>query len=66
MTGPSAPYGVPDPAVPGEGPEAVPGAAGEMPGRQCSRCGAVGTHYLTCPGLRLPPDYRLGDASGPE
>ncbi len=66
MTGQFAPYGVPDPAVPGEGPEAVPGSAVEMPGRQCSRCGAVGTHYLTCPGLRLPPDYHLGDASGPE
>jgi hypothetical protein len=37
-----------------------------MLGRQCSRCGAVGTHYLTCPGLRLPPDYRLGDTSGPD
>jgi hypothetical protein len=36
----------------------------------CTRCGAVGTHYLTCPGLRLPPGYRLsadpGLESGPE
>jgi hypothetical protein len=31
-----------------------PGAA-----RQCLRCGALGTHYLTCPILRLPRDYRL-------
>jgi hypothetical protein len=25
----------------------------------CRRCGATGTHYLTCPSLRLPPGYRL-------
>ena len=62
MTGPSAPYGVPDTAVAREGPEAGPGRAGELPGKQCARCGAVGTHYLTCPGLRLPSGYRLGDA----
>jgi len=40
--------------------------AGEPPQRQCTRCGAVGTHYLTCPGLRLPSGYRLGDTPGPE
>ena len=39
--------------------------AGEPPQRQCTRCGAVGTHYLTCPGLRLPSGYRLGDAPTP-
>jgi hypothetical protein len=37
-----------------------------VPAPQCTRCGAVGTHYLTCPSLRLPPGYRLGDAPGPE
>ena len=26
---------------------------------QCTRCGAVGTHYLTCPRLRLPEGYRV-------
>jgi hypothetical protein len=26
----------------------------------CRRCLAVGTHYLTCPSLRLPQGYRLG------
>jgi hypothetical protein len=26
---------------------------------QCTRCGAVGTHYLTCPSLRLPAGYRV-------
>ena len=40
--------------------------AGEPPQRQCTRCGAVGTHYLTCPDLRLPSGYRLGAAPGPE
>ncbi len=61
MTGQSAPYGIPDPAPPGEGSEVAPGRASELPGRQCTRCGAVGTHYLTCPGLRLPSGYRLSD-----
>ena len=49
---------VPDPAPPGKGPEVAPGQPGKLPGRQCIRCGAVGTHYLTCPGLRLPSGYR--------
>ena len=62
MTGPSAPYGIPDPASPGEGSEVAPGRPGELLGRQCIRCGAVGTHYLTCPGLRLPSGYRISDA----
>jgi hypothetical protein len=29
------------------------------PARQCTRCGALGTHYLTCPSLRLPPGYLI-------
>jgi hypothetical protein len=29
--------------------------------RQCARCGAVGTHYLTCPILQLPPGYRFSE-----
>lgn len=33
--------------------------------RQCTRCGGAGTHYLTCPTLRLPPGYRLNEDSGP-
>jgi hypothetical protein len=37
-------------------------AAAGWPGEPCLRCGAVGTHYLTCPGLRLPSGYRLGGA----
>jgi hypothetical protein len=61
VTEQSAPYGIPE----GKGSEVVPGRAGELLGRQCIRCGAVGTHYLTCPGLRLPSGYRLSDAPGP-
>ncbi len=32
------------------------------PARRCARCGALGTHYLTCPILRLP--RVVGSASG--
>ena len=67
MTGPSGPRRVPDPALAGDHePEVTPARADELPRTQCARCGAVGTHYLTCPGLRLPSGYRLGDALGPE
>jgi hypothetical protein len=38
----------------------------ELPAKQCTRCGAVGTHYLTCPSLRLPPGFRLNAAPGLE
>ena len=31
------------------------------PARQCARCGALGTHYLTCPILRLPRGYRFSE-----
>ena len=62
----TVPNRVPDSVLAGEGPEVGPARAGELRGGQCARCGAVGTHYLTCPGLRLPPGYRLGDAPGPE
>ena len=55
--------GVPESAFTGEGQEAGPA---EPPERRCARCGAVGTHYLTCPGLRLPSGYRLFDAAGSE
>jgi hypothetical protein len=29
--------------------------------RQCARCGALGTHYLTCPILQLPRGYRVSE-----
>jgi len=66
MTRRSAPYRVLDSAFAGEEPEVAPTGAGEPPGTQCARCGAVGTHYLTCPGLRLPSGYRLSDVPRPE
>jgi hypothetical protein len=59
MTGQSVPYGIPDPAPLLAGPQDVAGRAPELWAPQCTRCGAVGTHYLTCPGLRLPAGYRL-------
>jgi len=34
----------------------------EVPVRQCGRCGGVGTHYLTCPALKLPPGYRISES----
>lgn len=46
--------------------ETVPDEVSQVPVRQCGRCGAVGTHYLTCPGLRLPTGYRLFDGPGSE
>jgi hypothetical protein len=35
------------------------------PARQCARCGALGTHYLTCPLLRLPRGYRVSQDPHP-
>lgn len=58
MTRQSVPYRIPDPAPPRDGPQVEPGGAAGLPTRQCTRCGAIGTHYLTCPSLRLPPGYR--------
>jgi hypothetical protein len=34
-------------------------------GEPCPRCGASGTHYLTCPSLRLPPGYRFTPSPAP-
>ena len=34
--------------------------------RQCTRCGALGTHYLTCPSLRLPPGTGSARAPPPD
>ena len=57
---------IPDPAPLRVRPQDAPRAAAELPAAQCTRCGAVGTHYLTCPGLRLPLGYRLDADPGPE
>jgi hypothetical protein len=54
VTAPSVPYRIPDPAQPPGGPQIAPGQAPELPPGLCTRCGAVGTHYLTYPSLRLP------------
>ena len=66
MTGQSALYRIPDPVPPREGPQVAPGRGRELLMGHCIRCGAVGTHYLTCPSLRLPSGYRLSEDPGPE
>jgi hypothetical protein len=47
------------PSPPQEEPPSVTAPAAGLPTRQCPGCGAVGTHYLTCASLRLPPGYRF-------
>jgi hypothetical protein len=42
-------------------PEVVPDQPDDPPRGRCRRCGAVGTHYLTCPDLRLPAGFRFGE-----
>jgi hypothetical protein len=64
MTWPSVPYRIPDPAPPQAGLFDAPDRAPGLCAQQCTRCGAIGTHYLTCPGLRLPPGYRLSADHG--
>jgi hypothetical protein len=66
MTGQPASYRIPDHVPPREGPQAALGQARELLAGHCIRCGAVGTHYLTCPSLRLPSGYRLSEDRGPE
>lgn len=31
----------------------------DAPDQRCTSCAAVGTYYLTCASLRLPPGYRI-------
>jgi hypothetical protein len=38
----------------------------DAPDQVCPRRAAVGTHYLTCPTLRLPPGYRFSEDPGRE
>jgi len=64
MTAPSASYSTED-SAPREGDQRAPARTGRRSARRCARCSAVGTHYLTCPGLRLPPGYRLSEAAHP-
>jgi hypothetical protein len=63
MTAPSASRGTDEPVL-REGDQGDP-VASPRRARRCARCGAAGTHYLTCPGLRLPPGYRLSEAGRP-
>jgi hypothetical protein len=66
MTSQTAVAGIPRLAPLWEGSRIAPGQADEPLAPRCTRCGAVGTHYLTCPSLRLPPGYRLSeDPVGP-
>ena len=64
MTWPSVPHRIPDPAPLQAGPQDAPDRAPGRSAGQCARCGAISTHYLTCPGLRLPPGYRLSADPG--
>ncbi len=54
--------GGPDDAVPDRPDAAVPD--GPPRAQLCPHCGAVATHYLTCPSLQLPPGYRPGRDTG--
>ncbi len=45
--------------------EIIPGQAPAPEERHCTRCGAVGTHYLTCSRLQLPSGYRFSDDDQP-
>ena len=65
VIGQSATSSIPRPAPPREGRQVTPTRVRELSSRQCTRCGAIGTHYLTCPTLRLPPGYRLSPAPAP-
>jgi hypothetical protein len=51
-------------AGPASEPEVVPDQPDELARGRCWRCGAVGTHYLTCPDLRLPSGFRFGEPGG--
>jgi hypothetical protein len=55
----TSPYDLRAAPRPEVAPEGAEDQAAET--RQCARCGGVGTHYLTCPALRLPRGYRIGD-----
>jgi hypothetical protein len=59
-------YNMSRPWPPQAGPQVTPDWADDSLDRLCTKCGAVGTHYLTCPGLRLSPGYRLSTDPEPE
>jgi hypothetical protein len=45
--------------------EITPAQAPGSSRRECTRCGGVGTHYLTCARLQLPSGYRFIDDDRP-
>jgi hypothetical protein len=66
VTSRSAAHGIPQPAPVLDGPAVASSRAVDLLPRLCTACGAVGTHYLTCPSLRLPLGYRLSADPEPE
>ncbi len=60
----AGPAGATTAAGPAAEPEVVPDQPDELARGRCWRCGAVGTHYLTCPDLRLPSGFRFGEPRG--
>jgi len=58
-------YRIPSPAPPQDGGQAASAQAIPQRAQLCTRCGAVGTHYLTCSSLRLPVGYRVGQDTQP-
>jgi hypothetical protein len=46
--------------------QAAPARPRNRQPRLCTRCGGAGTHYLTCPRLRLPAERHAGEDSVPE
>jgi hypothetical protein len=59
VTSQPATYRISRPIPALDGPAMASSRAGDLLLRLCTACGAVGTHYLTCPSLRLPLGYRL-------
>ena len=60
----ASPAGALTAAGPAAEPEVVADQQDELARGRCWRCGAVGTHYLTCPDLRLPSGFRFGESGG--
>jgi hypothetical protein len=60
----AGPVGATIAAGPAAQPEVAPDQQDELARGRCWRCGAVGTHYLTCPDLRLPSGFRFGEPGG--
>jgi hypothetical protein len=66
MTWYCAAAGIPYPQRSPDELEAAPARPGDRRLPLCTRCGGVGTHYLTSPSLQLPADRQPGEDSMPE